>query len=203
MMIDAHRTHRLHKARPDRTLRPPPSRLPGKRSVAVAAVYAVKAGHTIRLERSGSAARIIGRQPTLRKLQATPANLISAVAASITEGGGMGLLGRILGSLYPQPSPEVYPAGQDPANRGNLLSVTLSLGRGKLRLEIGRSARPDDTERMPDAAEMIPAPRGEAGTATHRSMPPQAPGGAQQSRASLHSLPRQRQIATDDPSRQD
>jgi len=80
----------------------------------------------------------------------------------------MGLLGRVLGSLYPQPSPEGDPEGQDPANRGNLLSVTLLFGRGKLRLEIGPSARPDDAERTPDPAEMIPAPRSEEGTAPRR-----------------------------------
>ena len=162
MTIDAHRKNRLRKAEPDRTLRPPPSRLPGKRSVAVGEVYAVEAGHTMRLGRSGSAARITGRQPTLTKLQATPANLISAVTASITEGGGMGLLGRILAPLYPQPSPEDNPADQDPAKRGNQLSVTLLFGRGELRLEIGPPARPDDAERMPAVAEMIPPPRSEA-----------------------------------------
>jgi len=116
----------------------------------------------------------------------------------------MGLLGRVLGSLYPQPSPEGDPEGQDPANRGNLLSVTLLFGRGKLRLEIGPSARPDDAERTPDPAEMIPAPRSEEGTAPRRSMPPQAPGGdAQQSRASLHSLPQPWQMATEDPGQPD
>ena len=110
----------------------------------------------------------------------------------------MGLLGRILGSLYPQPSLEGDPADQDPANRGNQLSVTLLFGRGELRLEIGPSARPDDTERIPDAAEMIPAPCSEQCTAPRRSMPPQAPGGgAQQSRPSLHSLPQPWQMATE------
>src|SRR6266568_884593 len=137
MMLDAHRKHRLRRAEPDRTLRPPPSHLPGKRSVAVRAVYAVEAGHTISVERPGSAARIIGRQPAPRKLQATPANLIPAVTANITRGGGMGLFGRILGSHYSQHSPEGDPAGRDRVNRGNLLSVTLLFGRGKLRLEIG------------------------------------------------------------------
>ncbi len=93
----------------------------------------------------------------------------------------MGLLGRILGSLYSQPSPEDDPASQDPANRGNRLSVKFLFGRGELRLEIGPSARPDDAERMPAVAEMIPPPRGEEGSAPHRSMPPQVSGGAQQS----------------------
>ena len=101
----------------------------------------------------------------------------------------MGLLGRILAPLYPQPSPEDNPADQDPAKRGNQLSVTLLFGRGELRLEIGPPARPDDAERMPAVAEMIPPPRSEAdgeegseeGSTPHWSMPPLAPGGAQQS----------------------
>ena len=107
----------------------------------------------------------------------------------------MGLLGRILGSHYSQPSPDNDPALEDPANLGNLLSLTLSFGRRKLRLEIGSSARRGDAERVSAAAEMIPAPRGEAHSALY-------PGDAPQTRASLHSLPRQRQTATEYPRRQ-
>ena len=57
------------------------------------------------------------------------------------------------------------PARRDPANRGNLLSLTLSFGRRKLWLVVGRSPSPDDAERMPAEAEMILAAHREAGTA--------------------------------------
>jgi hypothetical protein len=71
----------------------------------------------------------------------------------------MGLLGRIIGALYPQPAPDDDPAVQDQADRGSLLSLTLMLGRRKVRLEIGSSVRSDDAEYLPPMAWMIPAPR--------------------------------------------